>query len=195
MNTTTCYVTVATLACLSVSTASIAADSDVLQEITVTATRQKQSLSKVPLSIVATNQEDLDKQGVRSAEDLARITPSVTFGQGGQYYGTGQTQIAIRGVTSTSGVPTTGVYIDDTPIQSRTGVSPSLTNAYPKIFDLDRVEVLRGPQGTLFGTGSMGGAVRFITPDPVYWSTPALNARTEVSTTEHGARSDEIGCA
>lgn len=167
---------------------------DVLQEVTVTATRQERSLSKVPLSIVASDQVMLDKQGVRSVEDLTRLTPSITFGQGGQYYGTGQTQISIRGVQSTSGVPTTGVYIDDTPIQSRTGVSPSLTNVYPKIFDLDRVEVLRGPQGTLFGTGSMGGAVRFITPDPVY-VTPELYSRSEVNSTEQGDLGYEFGVA
>lgn len=193
MNTRNRYGALAAFACLSASTATRAAD-DVLQEITVTATRQEQSLSKVPSSIVATDQEALDKLGVRSADDLARITPSITFGQGGEYYGTGQTQISIRGVASTSGVPTTGVYIDDTPIQSRTGVSPSLTNPYPKIFDLDRIEVLRGPQGTLFGTGSMGGAVRFITPDPVY-RTPALYARSELGTTRNGGTTYEVGLA
>jgi outer membrane receptor protein involved in Fe transport len=166
----------------------------VLEEIVVTATRQERSLGDVPLSIVATDQDSLDKLGVRSADDIMRLTPSITFGQGGQYYGTGQTNISIRGVSSTSGVPTTGVYIDDTPIQSRTGVSPSLTNPYPKIFDLDRVEILRGPQGTLFGTGSMGGAVRFITPDPVYF-TPELYARSEVRSTKHGDIGYEFGIA
>jgi outer membrane receptor protein involved in Fe transport len=193
MNTQNRHRALAAFACLSASTATFAAD-DVLQEIVVTSTRQEQSLSKVPLSVVATDQETLDKLGVRSADDLARITPSITFGQGGEYYGTGQTQISIRGVASTSGVPTTGVYIDDTPIQSRTGVSPSLTNAYPKIFDLDRIEVLRGPQGTLFGTGSMGGAVRFITPEPVYRDSK-LYARSELGTTKDGATSYEVGLA
>jgi len=167
---------------------------DVLQEITVTSTRQEQPLSKVPLSVVATDQQTLDKQGVSSADDLMRLTPSITFGQGGQFYGTGQSQISIRGVQSTSGVPTTGVYIDDTPSQSRTGISPSLSNPYPKIFDLDRVEVLRGPQGTLFGTGSMGGAVRFITPDPVYKS-PELYSRSEVNSTRNGHMGYEVGVA
>jgi iron complex outermembrane receptor protein len=204
------YCTLVALGCLSVGavgtraaaaeTAQGSADStsteplNVLQEVMVTATRQERSLSEVPLSIVAVNQESLDKQGVRSADDLMRLTPSITFGQGGQYYGTGQTNVSIRGVQSTSGVPTTGVYIDDTPIQTRTGVSPSLTNAYPKIFDLNRVEVLRGPQGTLFGTGSMGGAVRFITPDPVYGA-PELYARSEVNSTKHGDMGYEFGLA
>ena len=153
------YCTLVALGCLSVGAAGRAAAAepaqgsprsasteplDVLQEVMVTATRQERSLSKVPLSIVAVNQESLEKQGVRSADDLMRLTPSITFGQGGQYYGTGQTNISVRGVQSTSGVPTTGVYIDDTPIQTRTGVSPSLTNAYPKIFDLNRAQIENG---------------------------------------------------
>lgn len=167
---------------------------DVLQEVMVTATRQERSLSKVPLSVIATDQETLDKQGVRSAADLMRMTPSVTFGQDAQFYGTGQTNIAVRGIQSTSGIPTTGVYIDDTPIQTRTGISPSLGNAYPKMFDLDRVEVLRGPQGTLFGTGSMGGAVRFITPEPVM-DAATLYTRSEVGATENGGTSYEQGVA
>jgi iron complex outermembrane receptor protein len=170
------------------------AEDDVLEEITVTSTRQAQPLSKVPLSVVATDQETLDKQGVRSAADLMRLTPSVTFGQGGQFYGTGQSNISIRGIQSTSGIPTTGVYIDDTPIQTRTGISPSLSNAYPQIFDVDRVEVLRGPQGTLFGTGSMGGAVRFITPDPSL-DESSLYTRSEVASTENGGLSYEQGVA
>lgn len=164
------------------------------QEIVVTATRREQTLSKVPLSVVAQDQEALDMQGVRSADDLMRLTPSITFGQSSQFYGTGQSNISIRGIQSTSGIPTTGVYIDDTPIQTRTGVSPSLTNAYPQIFDLERVEVLRGPQGTLFGTASLGGAVRFITPDPVLSGTK-IYARAELSTTEKGSESYEAGVA
>ena len=165
-----------------------------LGEIVVTATRRAEALSKVPLSIVATDQKALDMQGVRSAGDIMRLTPSITFGSSALFYGTGQSNIAIRGVLSTSGIPTTGIYIDDTPIQTRTGISPSLTNPYPQIFDLDRVEVLRGPQGTLFGTGSMGGAIRFITPAPVM-SGSKLYARSELATTEKGAESYEAGVA
>ncbi|WP_084582312.1 TonB-dependent receptor [Sphingomonas azotifigens] len=163
-------------------------------DIVVTANRQAQVLSRVPASIVAKNQVELDKQGVRSITDLARLTPGVTFGQSTTAFGTGQSTIAIRGVDSSSGIPTTGVYIDDTPVQTRTGVSPSLSNAYPQVFDLDRVEVLRGPQGTLFGSGSVGGAVRFISPGPDYLAT-SLYGRAEVAATENGAPSYEVGLA
>lgn len=163
-------------------------------EIVVTATRREQTLSTVPLSVLAVDQAALDKQGVRSTDDLMRFTPSITFGQSSGFYGTGQSNISIRGVQSTSGIPTVGVYIDDTPIQTRTGVSPSLTNAYPILFDLDRVEVLRGPQGTLFGTASLGGAVRFITPEPVM-DGARIYARTELATTYRGGISYEAGLA
>ncbi len=194
------------LGCASISTASVFAQSapptgksrqsgDVsLEEIVVTATRREETLSKVPLSVVATTQEMLDKTGVRSADDLARVTPSITFGQSAGFYGTGQSNIAIRGIQSTSGIPTTGVYIDDTPVQTRTGVSPSLTNTYPKLFDVDRVEVLRGPQGTLFGTSSLGGAVRFITPEPALTGS-SIYTRSEVASTKNGGISYEQGVA
>ncbi|MEJ2408970.1 MAG: TonB-dependent receptor [Novosphingobium sp.] len=163
-------------------------------EIVVTATRKSESLSKVPLSVVAKSQIELDKQGVRSMTDIAHITPGISFGQSSVLYGTGQSSIAIRGISSSSGIPTTGVYIDDTPVQTRVGVSPSLSNPYPQVFDLERVEVLRGPQGTLFGSGSVGGAVRFIMPEPNY-SDVSIYARSEVAATQHGSESYEAGLA
>ncbi|MEO5708184.1 MAG: TonB-dependent receptor [Alteraurantiacibacter sp.] len=163
-------------------------------EILVTATRRSTALSRTPASIVAMGKEELDVQGVRSIADIAAITPGITFGQSGVLYGTGQTAISIRGVDSQSGIPTTGVYIDDTPVQTRVGVSPSLSNAYPQVFDLERVEVLRGPQGTLFGSGSVGGAIRFITPQPSFDDLD-IYARTELATTRHGDLSYEGGLA
>ncbi|WP_022678566.1 TonB-dependent receptor [Novosphingobium sp. B-7] len=163
-------------------------------EIIVTATRKAQSLSRVPASVVAKTSAELDAQGVRSIADIAQITPGVSFGQTAVLYGTGQTTIAIRGVDSSSGIPTTGVYIDDTPVQTRVGVSPSLSNPYPQVFDLERVEVLRGPQGTLFGSGSVGGALRFIMPKPSY-DTVSMYDRAEVATTKNGAESYEGGVA
>jgi outer membrane receptor protein involved in Fe transport len=163
-------------------------------DIVVTATRKATTLSRTPASIVAKGQEELDVQGVRSIADIASITPGITFGQSAVAYGTGQSTIAIRGVDSQSGIPTTGVYIDDTPVQTRIGISPSLSNAYPQVFDLERIEVLRGPQGTLFGSGSVGGAIRFITPQPSYQDVSTY-ARAELATTRHGAVSYEGGVA
>ncbi len=163
-------------------------------EIVVTATRKATVLSRTPASIVAKGQEELDVQGVRSIADIASITPGITFGQGAILIGTGQTSISIRGVDSASGIPTTGIYIDDTPVQTRVGISPSLSNPYPQVFDLERIEVLRGPQGTLFGSGSVGGAIRFITPRPSFDDVDVY-ARTELATTKHGSESYEAGVA
>jgi len=157
-------------------------------EIVVTATRRAETLNKVPLSITALGQEALDRRGIKDIGDLVRETPGIQFDPNG--FGN-QTNIAIRGVSSTVGAATTGVYIDDTPIQSRV-VGYSTTNEFPAVFDLTRVEVLRGPQGTLFGAGSEGGTVRFITTQP---SLDAVHiyARGEVSATQGGAASGEFG--
>ena len=114
-------------------------------EIVVTATRQSQAISKVPLSVSAYSQQTMDLKGMRSFADVARFTPGVTFDQGSN-------NISIRGISSDAGAGTTGIYIDDTPIQIR-GLGFSSDNSLPAIFDLERVEVLRGPQGTLVRRG------------------------------------------
>ena len=89
-----------------------------LEEIVVTATRRQESIDKVPVSITAFTQEKMDEQGVKSIEDVAKFTPGLTFAPAGD----GLTNsIAIRGVSSGVGASTTGIYIDDTPIQVRSG--------------------------------------------------------------------------
>jgi iron complex outermembrane recepter protein len=161
-----------------------------LEEIVVTATRKEEVLSRVPISVTAFNQDAMDQRGIRDVGDLLALVPGVQFGHTG--FGA-QTQIAIRGIASTVGPATTGVYIDDIPIQVRT-VGFSSTTAFPDIFDLDRVEVLRGPQGTLFGAGAEGGAVRFITPS-VNFREDSGYFRTEVAQTQNGDISYEAGAA
>jgi outer membrane receptor protein involved in Fe transport len=158
------------------------------EELVVTATRQSQALSKVPLSVTAFTQEKMDSQGVRTVEDVMRLTPGIVFTPGRL-----SSNIAVRGITSAAGSATTGVYIDDTPIQVRK-VGTSAGNAYPIVFDLQRVEILRGPQGTLFGAGSEGGTVRFIQPEPSL-TTRSVYARSEFSSTAHAESSYEGGVA
>ena len=153
--------------------------SNSLEEIVVTATRREENLLDVPLSIAAYTQQSLDQKGVRTIEDLARITPGLSIMQGFS----GIRYISIRGIESRWGATTTGVYIDETPIQVRS-LSIS-TNFYPALFDLERVEVLRGPQGTLFGAGAMGGAVRFIIAKPNL-NDYSASVRTEAAFTEGG---------
>ena len=161
-------------------------------DIVVTATRQAQGLSKVPISIAAYTQETLDQQGVRAVDDIARLTPGVTLSRNDQR-NAGAANIAIRGISSTVGSATTGIYIDDTPIQIRS-IGFSAFTPFPAVFDLERVEVLRGPQGTLFGAGSEGGAVRFITPQPDL-TTLRSYGRTEIASTRGGDTSYEAGAA
>ncbi len=158
-----------------------------LAEITVTATRREESLSKVPISVSAFSQETMDQRGVKDITDLVRYTPGVSIDQ------TGTNNISIRGISSSGGAGTTGIYIDDTPIQMRSlGFNPDDT--LPKTFDLDRVEVLRGPQGTLFGAGSEGGTVRYILTQPSL-TTASTYVKSEVSSTQYGEPSYEAGIA
>ena len=164
-------------------------------DIIVTATRRSERLQDVPVSVVAFSQAKLDRQSLRSIDDLTRFSPGVTFtrnGLSGNYNDASNT-IAIRGIDSTAGAATTGIYIDDTPIQSRR-IGFGTQNAYPALFDLERVEVLRGPQGTLFGAGSEGGTVRFIAPSAPLNDT-AIYARAEGAMTHRGGDSYELGGA
>src|SRR6266850_1444691 len=115
-----------------------------LQEVIVTATRRAESLSRVPISVTAMTQEALDIRGVKDFSEVARFTPGVNFDN------SGTNNISIRGISGTGGAGTTGIYLDDTPIQMR-ALAFNPDEALPKSFDIDRVEVLRGPQGTQFG--------------------------------------------
>jgi len=163
-----------------------------LGEVLVTAERRVQRLQDVPISVSAYGPGVMDAQGSRSIDDIARLTPGVDFERGTNYNSESST-ISIRGISSVAGAATTGVYIDDTPIQSRQ-LSFGTFDAFPQLFDLDRVEVLRGPQGTLFGSGSEGGTIRFITPEPNL-DEAALYARTESGGTSHGGPIAELGVA
>jgi len=158
-----------------------------LQEITVTATRHEESISKVPLSITALTQDAMDLRGIKDFQDVARFTPGVYIDN------SGTNNISIRGIASTGGAGTTGIYIDDTPIQIR-ALAFNPDDALPKTFDFDRVEVLRGPQGTLFGAGSEGGTVRYLTTQPSLTQN-SFYSREEVATTKDGGISYEGGIA
>jgi iron complex outermembrane receptor protein len=158
-----------------------------LQEVVVTATRHEESLSKVPISVTALTQDAMDSRGIKDFQDIARFTPGVSIDN------SGTNAISIRGISSSAGAGTTGIYLDDTPIQMRNlGFNPEDT--LPKMFDLERVEILRGPQGTLFGAGAEGGAVRYILAQPSL-TTTSTYARTEASYTEYGQPSYEVGIA
>ena len=166
-----------------------------LEEVTVTATKQAAvDVNKVPISISAYGQQEMDVRGLRDVSDIAAITPGLNFSQQNNF-GTPQTNISIRGIQSRTSAPTTGIYLDDTPLVGRANnVNTGMNGGYPVVFDLDRVEVLRGPQGTLFGASSEGGAVRFITKQPNLTQS-SLYARSEISQTRYGDPSYEAGLA
>ena len=155
-------------------------------DIVVTATRQEVRASRVPISISAHGQAKLDQQGIKTFTDLQRQLPGVTINEDTR-------SVAVRGISSTAGAPTTGVYIDDTPFQLL-NVGILAQNALPTVFDLDRIEVLRGPQGTLFGAGAQGGVVRYITPQPSLSSTK-IYARSEIGAITNGDFDAETGVA
>src|ERR1700677_4273244 len=171
--------------------------SSLLEEVVVTAQKRTENILSVPISITAVNQATLEALDIKDITDFSRVAPGVSLlpggpgggGASGAALSTGETTVVIRGISATAGSATTGIYLDDTPIQGReTGT------VYPVIFDLERVEVLRGPQGTLFGAGSEGGTVRFITPTPSL-TTMSAYAHTETAFTEGGTPSFEAGVA
>lgn len=158
-------------------------------DIVVTATRQSQSASRVPISLSAYSQAALDTRGIRSIEDTVRYTPGVNFSSS---WGN-VSNISIRGINSDVGSGTTGIYVDDTPIQAKS-FGYGNGNVYPRLFDLERVEVLRGPQGTLFGGSSEGGTIRYLTPQPGL-ETWSGYGRAELSGTSGGGANYEVGAA
>lgn len=168
-----------------------------LDDVVVTATRREERLMDIPMSVQAFSQEKLDAQGLKNVDDLSRASPGVTFlrngsGSAGNYNDEGS-DISIRGIDSSAGASTTGIYLDETPIQGR-HLNFGTLNAFPALFDLERVEVLKGPQGTLFGSGSEGGAIRFITPEPNLHEFQGY-ARAEYGAMEKGGTNYEAGIA
>ena len=145
------------------STALSASDLFSLEEVIVTATKRSSTIQDLPFAINAQTEQDIQRTGATSLEDLSRNVAGLTI----QNLGPGQSQVAIRGVSAGQIVrdqpgvkEQVGVYLDESVI------SLSLFTPDLDLFDLERVETLRGPQGTLFGSGSMGGTIRYITNAP-----------------------------
>jgi outer membrane receptor protein involved in Fe transport len=164
---------------------------EMLEEVIVSATKREEALSVVAASLGAWTGVRMDESGVKSISELASVTPGVEFDASSQWGSGMLTHIAIRGINSQVGASTTAIYIDDMPIQVRNG---QFGNPYPVTFDLARVEVLRGPQGTLFGDSAEGGALRFITKEPNAFPTGGL-VRAGFSQTADGSPSYEAGAA
>jgi iron complex outermembrane receptor protein len=145
-------------------------DAATLDEVIVTAQRREQSLQDVPIAITAFNAETLERTAATGIQDIAAKAPGVTLTQ----FNIGEPQLYIRGVGSSSDSaasdPSIGVSIDEVSI-GRSGASALA------FLDIERVEVLRGPQGTLYGRNASGGALNIYTRKPVFQNTGSLTAR------------------
>jgi iron complex outermembrane receptor protein len=139
------------------------ADDETIEEVIVTAQKRATSLQDVPFSVAALGAEDIEQSGATNIVDLARNVPGLYIAD----LGPGQSQVAIRGISAGQVIrdqpgvkESVGIYLDESPI------SVALFTPDLDLYDLDRIEVLRGPQGTLFGAGSSSGTVRYITAQP-----------------------------
>lgn len=142
------------------------ADEDQAQRVVVTASKRLEKQREVAGSVSVVSGADLESRGARGQEDALKLTPGVQFNKGDIASNT----ITIRGIgTSTTNEGSgaqqgpTGQYLEDVPMASPTGKG---TVVDPLTWDMDRIEVLRGPQGVLFGSGSLGGAVRYLFNKP-----------------------------
>jgi iron complex outermembrane recepter protein len=134
-----------------------------LDEIVVTASKRVSTVQNTPISIWAVSGGDLLARGVSSLATLAQGTPGVSL----KSEGPSQTEIEMRGMTSSGGnSATVGFYLDDVPLTGPASAQNGHVVIDPDLYDLNRIEILRGPQGTLFGSGSMGGTVRLISNQP-----------------------------
>ena len=153
------------------------ADATASAEIIVTAQRRSQAVSTVPVAVSAITAQDIQQRNVTSLDELQSAIPSLRVVD----IGPGSQRIELRGVSQYLGLPTVGTYIDEFSINnfSASGV-PEV-----QLLDLQRIEVLRGPQPALYGEGSMGGTIRYITADPDLKKTSGT-ALAEVSSVNHG---------
>ncbi len=138
------------------------ADTGGLAEVVVTAQKRAENLQDVPLSITAIGSEKLEQLGVQNFDDYVKYLPSVAYQSGGP----GFARVFMRGVSSgdngnhSGPLPSVGVYLDEQPITSIQGALDM------HVYDIERVEALAGPQGTLYGASSEAGTVRIITNKP-----------------------------
>ena len=137
-------------------------DARVLDTVNVTVTRRDESAVEVPASLTVLNTDQTLSQGVVDINALADFSPGLTATDGGS---PGLGNLVIRGLYA-GGAPTTGTYIDDVPFGAVVGGFAASTALDASLYDLERVEIVKGPQGTLFGASSVGGVVRYVTRDP-----------------------------
>jgi iron complex outermembrane recepter protein len=189
--TLSCIVIMAPFLAFSASAvAQMASDQPQLSEVVVTATRREESSDKVPISISTLTQSELRDADIKNIADIAAAVPGLAFVT--PVAPSTITTINIRGINTNTGPATVGIYLDDTPLTGRLSSFGNIGGPLPLVNDLSRVEVERGPQGTLFGASSEAGAVRFITNDPSVQEFTGT-AEGEFAETRNGSPSYEYG--
>ncbi|HKR36371.1 MAG TPA: TonB-dependent receptor plug domain-containing protein, partial [Steroidobacteraceae bacterium] len=166
------------LAAPALSFAAAPSDESIIEQIIVTAQKRATALQDVPFSVAAPTGEQIRNAGASSLPELGRMVPGLAIAD----LGPGQSQVALRGISAGQVVrdqpgvkAQVGIYLDESPI------SVALFTPDLDLFDLQRFEVLRGPQGTLFGSGSISGVLRYITAQPelgLFGGTAEVSAST-----------------
>lgn len=134
-----------------------------IEEIFVTATRREENLRDVPQSVTALRERALERIQADDFQDYAKLVPGLQLSTPTP----GASQVILRGLSSLNSASTTGIYVDNTPYGSSSGLANGrFLTADLNAFDLQRIEVLRGPQGTLYGASTMGGLLKFVTNAP-----------------------------
>ena len=136
---------------------------EIAGEVIITAEKRASTVQETPISLTAISGEQLQEQGTSDIRGIIAEVPGISM----RYEGPGQTELELRGLASSGGSsPTVGFYLDEVPLSPPAAAITGKVVIDPDLFDLNRVEVLRGPQGTLYGSGSMGGTIKLVTNQP-----------------------------
>ena len=134
-----------------------------LAEIVVTAEKYTSTIQNTPISLSAVTGDQLIAAGITTVEDVAHFVPGLSMRSAGP----GNTEYEARGLASNGGAaPTVGFYLDEVPLSPPALAQVGKVVIDPDLYDVNRIEVLRGPQGTLYGSGSMGGTIKIVTNQP-----------------------------
>jgi outer membrane receptor protein involved in Fe transport len=153
-----------------------------IPEVIVTATKRASTVQDTSASITAVSQQDITDRGIVDFNSLAQSVPGISM----RTSGPGQTEFEMRGLNSAGGnTSQVGFYLDETPLSSPASAQLGKEEIDPTLYDLNRVEVLRGPQGTLYGSSSMGGTVKLV-PNPPQLGTFAASGENVISDTGSG---------
>jgi iron complex outermembrane receptor protein len=162
-------------------------DAGVIAEIIVTAQKRSESVQDVPVSVSAFGAEQLTRVHATQLQDYAAYMPGINISNGGS---PGQTSITLRGIAPVGPGSVVGTYVDETPLGASNNYARATSFALDLMpYDIERVEVLRGPQGTLYGAGSMGGLLKYVLKEP---TTDGLEFRAGVEGSDVSG-ADDLG--